>query len=127
MPDVTMVVVASGVSGLTVVAARRKLKTPANAIANPTMAIIRANAERHGKVFVFPCDKQGDAETIQGLPEAVGRDAAKQLAVDVFRFSPLTADLGAITPFCGMTGPGLLVRFMLWLGGRDSRHLLDLI
>ena len=52
MPEVTMVVVASGVSGLTVVFARRKLQTPAKAIASPTMPKIRANAECHGSAIV---------------------------------------------------------------------------
>jgi hypothetical protein len=52
MPEVTMAVVASGVSGLTVVFSRRNAKTPAKTIANPRVHRIRANTERHGSAMV---------------------------------------------------------------------------
>lgn len=47
-----MVVVASGVSGLTVVFARRNAETPTETIANPRAHKIRANTERHGSAMV---------------------------------------------------------------------------
>jgi len=48
MPEQTIVVVASGVSGLTVVFARRHAKTPAKKIANPTVPTRGPNVERQG-------------------------------------------------------------------------------
>ena len=48
MPEQTIVVVASGVSGLTVVFARRHAKTPAKKIANPTVPTIGPNVKPQG-------------------------------------------------------------------------------
>ena len=47
-----MVVVASGVSGLTVVFARRNAKKPTKMIATPAVQNIRANAKRDGSAMV---------------------------------------------------------------------------
>ena len=52
MPEVTMAVVVSGLSGLTVVFAWRNAKTPAKTIANPKLQKIRANFECHGSARV---------------------------------------------------------------------------
>src|SRR5688572_7954470 len=48
-PEVTIVVVASGVTGLTVVFARRKATTPPKPIASPAQATKTAMARRQGK------------------------------------------------------------------------------
>src|SRR6476646_10221683 len=48
MPEVTMAVAASGVSGLTVVFARRNSNSPASAITPPALHRMKATGARHG-------------------------------------------------------------------------------
>src|SRR6476661_10560159 len=48
MPEVTMADAASGVSGLTVVFARRNSNSPASAIAKPALQSMSATRIRHG-------------------------------------------------------------------------------